>query len=432
MHAWIRRALCAMGLAAGIILLGFGLAESASADGDTGPTTSGEGGALSGNQTDVGVTAPVDLSGNQVTVIGQDNTASSTGTATTDSGSTGSTDQTTSGQDGIGSGNQTGVDAQAPVDASGNQVTVIGQDNTASSTGTATTDSGSTGSTDQTTSGQDGIGSGNQTGVDAQAPVDASGNQVTVIGQDNTADSTSGTSTGAGTSGGDATTTGEGGLLAGNQTGIGISAPLDLSGNQLTVIGQDNTDTATGDAGSGSTGGSTSGEATTSGEDAVGSGNQTAVDAQAPVDASGNQVTVIGQDNTNTATGTSSTESGATAPGQTTTGEGGIVSGNQTPVSVQVPVDASGNQVTVIGQDDTNTSTSGSGTGGTTPGGATSPPGAGDVSPPMGGTPSGGPEPGASVLPSTGLGGGLLPLALLGLVLLLGGAGLTRREVALR
>jgi hypothetical protein len=438
MNAWIRRALCAVGITGGIVLLGFGLAEAASADGD-GPVTSGESGILSGNQTGADVKAPINLSGNQITVIGQHNHASSAGAAQTGSGGTTSGSPTTSGEHGIGSGNQTAVDAHAPINASGNQVTVIGQDNDVKSVSGSSSPGGGAASSSPTTSGEHGIGSGNQTAVDAHAPINASGNQVTVIGQDNDVKSVSASSTPGGGTGGPSTTTGAGGLIAGNQTALGIALPITISGNQVTVIGQDNTNTAA--AGSSTTAGAgsgaTTGGATTSGENGAISGNQTGIAIAAPIAATGNQVTVIGQDNTNTSVGGASTggqtTGGTTTGGQTTTGEGGIGSGNQTPISVQVPVDTSGNQVTVIGQDNTNTSTSGSSTGGGTTPGGTEPPGVGVVSPPAGGGhgSSGAPSPGTTVLPATGAPTGLFGLGLLALALLLSGGALLRREAIL-
>jgi LPXTG-motif cell wall-anchored protein len=143
---------------------------------------------------------------------------------------------------------------------------------------------------------------------------------------------------------------------------------------------------------------------------------------------------VIGQDNTLTSTGGSGTggSTAGTGSGETTTGAGGIGSGNQTPIEVQAPVDTSGNQVTVIGQGNTSTSTSGSTSGGTT-GGVVSPPTGGTVTPPTGGTattvaaPQGSATPGSSVLPNTGLGGALPWLAALGLLLVGLGSLLTRR-----
>ena len=92
------------------------------------------------------------------------------------------------------SGNQTGGHATAPVDASDNQVTVIGDDNkSAGSTDQGgsndTASSSGPSSSGDSTSGAGGNGSGNQTDAGATAPVDASDNQVTVIGEGNTNDS---------------------------------------------------------------------------------------------------------------------------------------------------------------------------------------------------------------------------------------------------
>jgi ChpA-C len=432
MHAYVRRALCAVGLTGGVVLLGIGLAEAASADGASGPVTNGDSGIVSGNQTGANVQAPVNVSGNQVTVIGQRNKVSSTGGAATTSGSPGS--PTTSGQDGIGSGNQTAVHAQVPVNASGNQVTVIGQDNKVASTGSSSSSGTSTGSAGSpTTSGESGIGSGNQTAVDLQVPVNVSGNQVTVIGQDNEADSTGGsaTATPAAGSSGAPTTSGQDAILSGNQTGVGLQVPINISGNQVTVIGQRNTTHATGGSATGHPAAGPSAGPTTSGEDGVGSGNQTGIGVEAPIAATGNQVTVIGQDNTLTSTGTTTT-GGSTGPGETTTGAGGVGSGNQTPIDVQAPVDTSGNQVTVVGQDNTDTSTSGSTSGGTTAGGT--PPGGTVVSPPSTGGTTGtqaAAAPAASGLPNTGAPAGLLGAGLLGLLLVLLGGGLLRREGAI-
>ncbi|MGY2874248.1 hypothetical protein ACVW00_001438 [Marmoricola sp. URHA0025 HA25] len=501
MHAWVRRALCAVGITGGIVLLGMGLAEAASADGNNGPVTSGQNGIVSGNQTGVDANAPINLSGNQVTVLGNDNQSSATGSAATTAAPPGPGAATTTGQGGIGSGNQTAVGVNAPVNVSGNQVTVIGHDNHAGSVGGSSTGaspgSGAAAGSPKT-SGQDGIASGNQTAVGIQLPVNASGNQVTVLGADNVVHSAaaSSTGTGAGAAGAAPTTTGQGGLIAGNQTGIGLNLPINLSGNQITVIGDHNAlvsgggsttpgpsgGSATGGAttggattsgqdgiGSGnqtgvsvlapiaatgnqatvigngntvtSTGGSTTGGstgggatgpgATTSGQDGIGSGNQTGVSVLAPVAATGNQATVIGNGNTVTSTGGSTTGGGASGPGQTTTGAGGIGSGNQTPVVVQVPVDVSGNQVTVVGDGNTVTSTGGSTTGGTTPGTPGTPTGGGVVSPPAsGGGAPGGPQgsagPGDTLLPNTGMSGDLLGLGVLGLLLLSAGLVLVR------
>jgi hypothetical protein len=126
--------LCATAIAGGFTVLGIAYATSASAA-DGPDSTSGASGLVSGNQTEGRATAPVDASDNQVTVIGDDNRSSSTDQGgSSDSGSGPGNQQsagdTTSGADGTGSGNQTDAGATAPVDASDNQVTVIGDGNT--------------------------------------------------------------------------------------------------------------------------------------------------------------------------------------------------------------------------------------------------------------------------------------------------------------
>ena len=133
MRTSVRRMLAATAIAGGFTVLGIAYATSASAA-DGPDSTSGAGGLVSGNQTGGGATAPVEASDNQVTVIGNDNRSSST-----DQGGGSDTQlrsqrhfgagDTSSGADGTGSGNQTDAGATAPVDASDNQVTVIGDGN---------------------------------------------------------------------------------------------------------------------------------------------------------------------------------------------------------------------------------------------------------------------------------------------------------------
>ena len=81
----------------------------------------------------------MDAGDNQVTVIGDGNTSE---TADDETGTDGSGGDTTDGQDGTGSGNQTAPGVEAPVDTSGNQVTVIGDGNTERDTESNTGDDG--------------------------------------------------------------------------------------------------------------------------------------------------------------------------------------------------------------------------------------------------------------------------------------------------
>ena len=72
MRTHVRRALCATAIAGGFTVLGIAYATTASAA-DAPDTTSGASGLVSGNQTGGNATAPVDASDNQVTVIGNGN-----------------------------------------------------------------------------------------------------------------------------------------------------------------------------------------------------------------------------------------------------------------------------------------------------------------------------------------------------------------------
>jgi len=75
MRTSVRRMLCATAIAGGFTVLGIAFATTASAA-DAPSATSGANGLVSGNQTGGDATAPVDASDNQVTVIGDGQRAS--------------------------------------------------------------------------------------------------------------------------------------------------------------------------------------------------------------------------------------------------------------------------------------------------------------------------------------------------------------------
>jgi hypothetical protein len=89
------------------------------------------------------------------------------------------------------------------------------------------------------------------------------------------------------------TTSGNNGILGGNQISVPVSVPVSICGNAVAVLGQAlglcQGGASTG--GSGSSGGSGS---TTSGNDSVGGGNQVSVPISVPVDVCGNSVAVLG------------------------------------------------------------------------------------------------------------------------------------------
>jgi hypothetical protein len=89
------------------------------------------------------------------------------------------------------------------------------------------------------------------------------------------------------------TTSGNNGILGGNQISVPVSVPVSVCGNAIAVLGQAvglcQGGASTG--GSGSSGGSGS---TTSGNGSVGGGNQVSVPVSVPVDVCGNSVAVLG------------------------------------------------------------------------------------------------------------------------------------------
>jgi LPXTG-motif cell wall-anchored protein len=346
----VRRGLVAVGVAGGATALGLALgAGTAAAD-----ETSGQDGLLSGNQSNATAEVPVEVSGNQVTVIGDGN--QSDGATEPDSSpapGAGSDAGSTSGEDGLLSGNQSAVGVDVPLDVCGNQVTVVGDANQSGGCAPSGSSAARGPADGGTTTGEDGAGSGNQTDVEVDAPVEVSGNQVTVVGDGNRSDGSTQTgraASGSGAGGGDSTS-GEDGAGSGNQTDVEVDAPVEVSGNQVTVVGDGNQSAGSTQTGGAASGSGAGGGDSTSGEDGAGSGNQTNIEGVVPVEASGNQVTVVGDGNQSdgsTQTGGAASGSGA-GGGDSTSGEDGVGSGNQTPVDVLVPVEASGNQVTVVG-----------------------------------------------------------------------------------
>ncbi|MET0931830.1 MAG: chaplin family protein, partial [Aeromicrobium sp.] len=240
MRTSVRRALCATAMAGGFTVLGIAYATSSASAADNPDTTSGDSGLVSGNQTGTQIAAPVRVAGNQVTVGGDGNSSTHSSPSGGGGGTAGGSDsggQSTSGNDGTASGNQTDAAVDAPVDAADNQVTVLGDGNDNTGSGSGGGAAGSSRSGGATTSGDDGTGSGNQTGADATAPVDASGNQVTVLGDDNTAQARRPDGAAPTAATGQDETDGTDGTASGNQTVLGLAAPVDVTGNQVTVLG---------------------------------------------------------------------------------------------------------------------------------------------------------------------------------------------------
>ncbi|MHA6667697.1 chaplin family protein [Homoserinimonas sp. A447] len=177
MHKAVSRALWGAFFVGGLTVLGAGAANAAD--------TSGENGVASGNQVGILGELPVTIGGNAISILGD---SESSDTTMAPSGSdAAATTSTTSGEDAILGGNQVMPEVVAPIVASGNAISVLG-DSSTDGTQTSATSEGDTEGAAATTTGDDGIASGNQVAPDVDVPIMVGGNDVAVIRDDSPID----------------------------------------------------------------------------------------------------------------------------------------------------------------------------------------------------------------------------------------------------
>ncbi|WP_171069001.1 chaplin family protein [Actinomadura geliboluensis] len=321
-------------LAAGFVALGVTVLPShAFAD-----VTSGDGGILSGNQIDAPVSAPVDVSGNNVAVAGIGDATSHGGAKVHKRHADG---QRTSGAHGIASGNQVNAPISAPVNVCGNSAAVVGTANSGCKGGAKVNGGGAHGG--QTTDGSGGVLAGNQLNAPISAPVNVCGNAAAVAGN-----AVAGCEGGAhvengGHAGSGQETSGVAGVGSGNQGNVPISAPVDVCGN---TVGNGAASCAGGASvhGGGHYG---AGHQITDGASGVLSGNQENSPISVPVNACGNAAAVVGHAWAFCEGGAHATP--ATGGHQHTSGTGGVLAGNQAHAPTKAPADACGNTAALVG-----------------------------------------------------------------------------------
>lgn len=222
--------------------------------------TNGETGTASGTQGVISLGAPINVGGNAISILGDSSSSdassgsTSTGSATT-APTTTSAPATTSGGDATLGGTQAIVTSIVPITAGGNAVSVLG-DSSSSGAMSASTMSTQSAADEPTTTGEDGAASGTQVAPLLIAPVGASGNAISVLGD---SESTGGTSTGSdavtttpatgtegsGTAGADtAGTTGNDGVISGTQLLPTLAAPIALNDNAISALGDSGTPAA--------------------------------------------------------------------------------------------------------------------------------------------------------------------------------------------
>src|SRR5918999_1147344 len=214
-------------LTAGFVALGAGAALPAGAYADTSGTQS----VLGGNQVSVPVNAPINACGNSIALVG---TAGSSceGGATAQGGS-GAGSGRTSGTHSVGGGNQVTAPIKAPVNVCGNAVAVLGS-SAAGCEGKAKARSGGCGGGGAgRTSGRNSVLGGNQAKVPANVPVNVCGNAV----GNAAASCEGGAKAGSGGSSGPGRASGRGSVGGGNQAHVPANVPVNVCGNAAGVVG---------------------------------------------------------------------------------------------------------------------------------------------------------------------------------------------------
>ncbi|MFI7702856.1 chaplin family protein [Nonomuraea sp. NPDC049480] len=365
--------------------------------------TSGNASSGGGNQVDLPISLPIDISGNSVATAGSAEASSQGGAEVVTNGRTGISDRT-SGNASVGGGNQINAPISAPVNSCGSAVAVFGKSDAGCKGGATVRNQGKGGNR---TSGDASVLGGNQHTAPISAPLNTCGNAVAIFG-DATAGCKGGANvfnTGAGAGGN--RTSGAGSVLGGNQSVRPVSAPVNICGNAVAVFGRafsgckggssvdngrkrayqsrhvhagstgNDTDgrfgagsgnqvvapvslpvnvcgNATGNASAGCDGGATvrnsgAGGNRTSGQAGVGSGNQAVAPIAAPVNVCGNATASLGHAFAGCKGGASVKNGGSRGGGNHTSGQAGVGSGNQAVAPIAAPVNVCGNAAAALG-----------------------------------------------------------------------------------
>ncbi|GGM72380.1 hypothetical protein GCM10010106_18420 [Thermopolyspora flexuosa] len=324
-----------------------------------------------GNQIDLPVTLPVDISGNAIGILGDANAASRGGASVENGPGSGAGGNRTSGRSSILGGNQVVAPITAPVNACGNAVSLFGSADAACQGGAKVKSSGRGGSGSgaggNRTSGRSSILGGNQVVAPITAPVNACGNAVGVLGEaaagcKGGAKVKSSGRGGSGSGAGGNRTSGRSSILGGNQVVAPITAPVNVCGNSVAALGgafsgckggakvkQGGDDNGYGGRFGRRAGGRGSGGNDTDGRFGVGSGNQVVAPITAPVNACGNAVGNGAAGCKGGVTVKRSGGSGSGAGGNRTSGRSSILGGNQVVAPITAPVNVCGNAVAVLG-----------------------------------------------------------------------------------
>jgi hypothetical protein len=346
MRTWAKTSAPAF-LAVGVMALSGGTALA---------DTDGTGSIGGGNQVNLPINLPVDISGNSAAVAGE-SSASSQGGASVQGGSgPGDIPGSTSGRNSVLGGNQVNAPINAPINACGNAVSLFGRSD-AHCRGGATVKRPGGGAGGNRTDGQHSVLGGNQVNAPVNAPINLCGNAVAVFGE-----ATAGCVGGAVVKGGGAggaggnRTSGRSSVLGGNQVVAPITAPVNICGNSVALIGEAFSACRGGAKVKGGNGGGYGGGAgrgaggnATDGRHSVGGGNQVVAPITAPVLVCGN-VVGDGRQRCDGGVHVPPAGSGGGAGGNRTDGRHSVLGGNQVVAPITAPVNVCGNAVALLGE----------------------------------------------------------------------------------
>jgi hypothetical protein len=208
---------------------------------------------------------------------------------------------------------------------------------------------------DSTTGTNAGAASGNQLDTKLIAPVNAEANSLGLFGGASTEGASTEGAVANNAGGGDWTTGFNAGALTGNQVGSTVQAPVNVSDNAVALLGfasagGDSTESATEAKSAGGATATNAGGAMTSGMNSgVLTGNQASSVVQVPVNACGNAISVLGFADASCGGGATATNGGSGEGAMTTGFNSGVGTGNQITNVLQAPMNLCGNAIAVGG-----------------------------------------------------------------------------------
>ncbi|WP_026126363.1 chaplin family protein [Nocardiopsis gilva] len=197
------------------------------------------------------------------------------------------------------------------------------------------------------TSGSGGVASGNQVSVPADVEAKICGNSVAALGISKAKCKEVAKVLYASSDEGGAKTDGSGGIGSGNQIIMPVDAAVEVCGNSAAVAGVSKAKCVKVVKGVASS--SKNEGAETDGSGGIGSGNQIIIPVDVAVEVCGNSVAVGGASKADCTKVVKAMSSSSDNEGAETDGSGGIASGNQVIVPADVAVEICGNAVSAVG-----------------------------------------------------------------------------------